>query len=146
MKRALFLATLLLSACASPRLAAPPPAPASSYTGRYLGDAADNLGRADVELVLVQSDDTLTGEVLLTFRVGLARYTVAGEVTGSADGDTLELTLTPADPDYCPYRARLTRMGVKLAGTYLGVGCTETIKGTLELKKEVAETQALEHP
>ncbi|CAN5900360.1 hypothetical protein BH24DEI2_BH24DEI2_06910 [soil metagenome] len=147
MRRAvsLFATVALLSACGSPHLAPPPAAPAQSYTGRYLGAAADNLGRADVELVLVQNSDMLTGEVLLTFRAGLARYTAAGDVTGSvtADGD-VAITLTPDDPDYCPYRAKLTRAGAKLAGSYLGVGCVETIKGTLELEKQNVENQPLE--
>lgn len=159
MKRtALLFATFaLLGACASPRLAPPPPAPAASYTGLYLGTAADNLGRADIEMVLVQASDelmgdkllgdTLTGEVLLTFVAGLARYTVAGDVTGrvdAADGDAVQLTLTPDDPAYCPYRANLTRAGANLNGRYVGAGCVEAIKGTLKLEKQRLEKQRLE--
>ena len=140
MRRALLFATLLLSACASPRLAPPPPAPAASLTGRYLGDAADNLGRADVELVLVQDGDTLTGEMLLTFTAGLARYAAAGDVTGRLEGETLRLRLTPDDPDYCPYQASVTRVdpatSAKLSGSYTGVGCVGTINGTLDLEKQ----------
>ncbi len=136
MRRAALLALLLLVACASPRLAPPPPAPAASYTGSYSGSAADNLGRGGVEMVLVQKGDALSGEVLLTFSAGLARYTAAGDVTGRIDGETAELRLTPDDPDYCPYQASVTRAGAKLTGSYTGVGCVGDIKGTLSLEKQ----------
>lgn len=137
MQRMILLPLLaLLSACASPHLAPPPAAPADSYTGSYLGSAADNLGRAGVEMVLVQTDDSLSGEVLLSFAVGLARYTAAGDVSGRVDGGTLRLRLTPDDPDYCPYQARLERSGAKLVGSYTGVGCVGDLKGTLSLEKQ----------
>lgn len=126
----------LLPACASPHLTPPPPAPASSYTGSYLGSAADNLGRTDIEMVLVQADDALTGEVILTFAVGLARYSAMGKVTGQVNGESLELNLTPDDRDYCPYRASMTRSGAFLEGSYVGVGCIGDIEGTLSVRKQ----------
>ena len=132
----IFTCTLLLSACSSPHLAPPPPAPAESYTASYTGSAVDNVGRADVEMVLIQAGDVLTGNVLLNFAVGLARYSAAGDVTGRVDGDTLRLRLTPADPDYCPYQATVTRSSAKLEGNYVGVGCIEQIKGTLKLERQ----------
>ena len=141
MRRLLVFTTLaLLSACGSPGLAPPPPAPADSYTGSYTGSAVDNLGRAGLELVLLQTGDTLSGEMRLTFKVGPARYTAAGDVTGRVDGETLRLRLTPDDPDYCPYQASVTRVdpetNAKLSGSYTGVGCVGTIKGTLSLEKQ----------
>ena len=126
-----------LVACSSgPRLAPPPPDPGSSYTGIWSGEASDNIGSGRVEMALVQVDESLTGEIILSFSAGLASYSALGTVTGTITGDSVELYLEPDDPDYCPYRAVASRSGDTLQGSYRGVGCRKEIRGTLTLEKE----------
>ena len=137
LKWTLFLLVLFsLAACSTPELDPPPDAPAESYTGTWVGEATDNIGGADATLALVQTDDTLSGEVLLTFSVGLIKESAKGTVTGTVTDEGVEMRLEPNDPDYCPYFAKATRSGTALEGTYQGVGCRETIEGTLELQKQ----------
>ena len=127
---------LLLSACATPELDAPPDAPKASYTGTWAGEVTDNIGAGGVTLALVQTDESLSGEVLLTFSAGLFKQSAKGTVTGTVTDDTVEMRLEPNDPDYCPYFATATRSDETLQGTYRGVGCNEAIEGTLELQKQ----------
>ena len=137
LKRTLLLLVLLpLAACATPELDLPPAAPEASYTGTWVGEAADNIGEGEATLSLVQTDEAISGEVLLTFSAGLVKQSAKGTVTGTVTDDGVEMRLEPDDPDYCPYFAKATRSGTTLEGTYRGVGCRETIEGTLELQKQ----------
>ena len=132
----ILLLLLLLSACATPDLTPPPDAPEASYTGTWVGEAADNVGKGKATLSLVQTDEAISGEVLLTFSAGLFKQNAKGTVTGTVTDDGVEMRLEPDNPDYCPYFATATRSGTTLEGTYQGVGCRETIEGTLALQKQ----------
>jgi len=127
---------LLLAACSSPTLAPPPDAPSSSYTGIWLGEVADNVGDATVEMTLVQTGNSLTGELLLGFSAGLTRANATGTATGRTNGTSVELWLVPNDADYCAYHAVANRSGITLQGSYKGIDCQEEIDGTLTLKKQ----------
>ncbi len=130
------LCLLLLSACSTPDLLTPPDAPRSSYTGVWLGKASDNVGGGEIELALIQTGDSLSGEARLTFTAGLLRQSATGVVTGRIEGTSIRARVTPDNPDYCPYEAVLERSGDSLEGSYRGVGCRGTIEGDLTLQKQ----------
>lgn len=125
-----------LAACSSPQLTPPPLAPSSSFTGLWLGKVADNVGAAAAEMVLIQTGTSLTGELVLSFSVGLVKHNATGTATGRVDGASLELWLVPDDANYCSYHAVASRSGGTLQGSYEGIDCREKIEGTLTLRKQ----------
>ena len=127
---------LLLAACSTPHLTPPPPAPSASYTGTWLGEVTDNVGEAEVDMVLIQTGTTLTGELVLSFSVGLVRANATGTATGRVDGASVELWLVPDDEGYCSYHAVANRSGNSLEGSYEGINCQADIEGTLRLQKQ----------
>ena len=129
-------ALLLLAACSSPSLTLPPDAPSSSFTGIWLGKVTDNVGDAEVKMTLVQTGATLTGELVLSFSVGLVTSNATGTATGRVNGASADLWLIPDDADYCAYHAVVNRSGDDLQGSYEGIDCREEIEGTLTLQKQ----------
>ena len=136
--KTLMIALVSFTACSSPQANVPatPPTLGSNYTGLWRGEVTDNIGNADVDIALTQAGTSLTGELLLSFSVGLSQATAKGTVSGRVNETRAELWLVPEDKTYCAYHAVANRSENRLEGSYVGIDCKEDIQGTLTLKKQ----------
>ena len=132
---------LILVACSPAPSSTPvtesnPDKAVSSIEGLWKGQVKDNIGGGDVELMITEEDNSLNGELRLSFSAGLVRHTAKGTLSGTIEGKTVIMLLTPSDERYCPYQAFATLANESLSGSYKGVACQDVIVGTLELTKQ----------
>ena len=114
-----------------------PVGPGSTSTnamdGTWVGTTTDNLGAsANIRATMSQSGASLSGTWVSTN----SSNTNGGMLSGSVNGSSLSVTLTPSIATACPLSVTATVNGSQLIGTYAGVSCTVAVKGSITLTKQ----------
>jgi hypothetical protein len=105
-----------------------------TFDGKYQGDGVDSQdssNRKEFTLTLTSSGTTVGG----TFRIKAILVDSSGNVTGTLDGGSLNLLLSPSNAD-CPYRIKGTWSPGRIQGTYLATPCFVRSDGTIDLEKK----------
>ncbi len=103
--------------------------------GTWSGTAQDNIaGTGNFKATLSQSGSTVTGTWYISFPA--VEYDNAGQVSGRINGTSVSATLTPSDPDACPFKLTANISGKQMSGTYASFNCTGVIAGTFNATKQ----------
>jgi hypothetical protein len=114
-----------------------PPGPgsdtASSVAGTWVGTTSDNLVAAgNLRATILQSGASLSG----TWASTNSSNTSGGMLSGSVDGSSVSVTLTPNIATTCPLSVTATVNGSQMTGTYAAASCTVAVKGSITLTKQ----------
>jgi predicted small lipoprotein YifL len=108
-----------------------------NVAGNYSGPLSDNFGGAGtITLALSQSGSSLSGTAQDTFAKD-ALLNSEGSVSGSINGSTLQLTVTPNNPNACSFAATATvASNGQINGTYAAQNCSVSDSGTFTVTKQ----------
>jgi hypothetical protein len=115
-----------------------PPGPGSdtasaSVDGTWVGTTSDNLLAAgNIRATISQSGASLSG----TWASTNSSNTNGGMLSGSVNGSSVSVTLTPSIATTCPLSVTATVNGSQMTGTYAAASCTVVVKGSITLTKQ----------
>jgi hypothetical protein len=104
------------------------------WTGAFR-DSRGGLGGGSLTFT-GQSGTSLLGSWKVFFQTfgALAQFNSEGSFTGTVDGGSISLVLTPSKGS-CSFHLEATRSGHKLAGTYSAIDCATPQTGSFDLEK-----------
>jgi hypothetical protein len=104
-----------------------------NLSGTFRGTIQDSLaGTGTLTVTLVQNDSTVTG----TFQTSFPEGNGGGSLSGTGDGDTFTLVLTPSQPFGCPLNVTGTIDGDAIQGTYAAFNCNVVETGSFTLTRQ----------
>jgi hypothetical protein len=111
--------------------------PSDIFDGTWVGQITTNLagvapGTATV--TLTQSGSTVSGSYSTSYPD--PSNNGGGSFSGTATGTSLAGTLSPSNPNQCPYTVNATASGNQLTGTYAAFNCTISFGGSVSLTKQ----------
>lgn len=110
--------------------------PSDSLAGNWSGTVTSNVvGTGNVALTLTHQGSKIGG----TYATGFpsAVNNSAGSVSGTLNGSSVSITLTPGSPTACPYQVTATRNGADaISGTYATFNCTAAIGGSFSVARK----------
>jgi hypothetical protein len=108
--------------------------PTANLTGNWSGTISSQLaGPGTFVLTFVESSSSLSGTWSTTF--SNTANNNAGSLSGTASGSSVTLTLTPSDPQSCPFHVTGVMSGTVISGTYAAFPCTVAESGTFSASK-----------
>ncbi len=114
-----------VSACGSPT--------EPSLSGTWRGTAQDNIGGSGTfEVTLAQTGSNISGTWLIAF----PSSDNGGSLSGTISGSSLSATLSPSNPNSCPFNLTATVSGTVLSGTYASFNCIIAITGSFSATKQ----------
>ena len=117
-----------VSACGSPT--------EPSLSGTWRGTAQDNIGGSGTfEVTLAQTSSNISGTWLIAFPSNPALDN-GGSLSGTISGSSLSATLSPSNPNGCPFNLTATVSGTVLSGTYASFNCVIAITGSFNATKQ----------
>jgi hypothetical protein len=132
MKRiTLVVALVALVSCGGGSPSAPS---AVQVAGTWSGSITSNqvAGSGPARITIAQSGSSLTG----TWQVTGPNGPDSGNMTGSMNGSSASMSLTPSVPGTCPYSVTATFAGSSMTGTYATQNCTASGSGGVALTKQ----------
>ena len=124
---------LLISALSCGLPVGPGSTSTNAMDGTWVGTTTDNLGAsANIRATISQSGASLSGTWVSTN----SSNTNGGMLSGSVNGSSLSVTLTPSITTACPLSVTAMVNGSQMIGTYAGVSCTVAVKGSITMTKQ----------
>jgi len=107
-----------------------------SLAGTWSGTIQDSISGAGTgRVTIAQSGSTLSGTWEATFADPANNN--GGTLSGTFDGQSIDLTLSPSDPASCPFRVTATLQGDnRFTGTYAAFDCTVVVTGNLDVTRQ----------
>lgn len=109
--------------------------PAVNVSGNFAGTVSDSIaGNGTLTLSLSQNGNNVSGTFQSRFANPASNN--SGSVNGTVSGTTLELTVTPSNPNSCPFRVVGQATGTQATGTYAAFNCSAAVSGTVTLTRQ----------
>jgi hypothetical protein len=134
MFKRVYLVLVLISAAACWLPPGPSPALVTTMDGTWAGTmTSDNLAAAgSIRATISQANGLLSG----TWASSNSNSTNGGMVSGSVNGSSVSVTLTPGLTSTCALTVTATVNGTQMTGTFDAVSCATVVKGSITLTKQ----------
>jgi hypothetical protein len=103
-----------------------------SLTGTWTGTASGSLtSDGSVQVNLTHTGSTISGTWAPIVQGGSG-----GTVSGTINGSTVLLTLTPNNSAFCPVAVTATVTASQISGTYATINCSVSLTGTFDVTRQ----------
>ena len=125
-----FLSLVWLTACSDSSTSPTP----TDLSGTWTGTLTDSrVGNGTARVTFSPSGTGLSGTWSSTFPDPSNNN--SGTLSGSVNGSSVMITLTPSVPISCPFQVTATVAGNQMTGTYAAVNCSVPDSGSISLSK-----------